>query len=753
MIVRKKIIFSFILFFFLSVISFSQKAIIQGTVRDAGSGETLVGVNVLADSISGVSTDTDGRFKLVLDPAVYTIKFLYVGYQPEQRPVSLKPGDTLILMVELVQKAIELDMAVVTAGKFEQKLSDVTVSMEIIKPAFIENTNTVNLETAVNQIPGVDVLDGQASIRGGSGYSYGAGSRVLVLVDDLPILTADAGEVKWNYLPVENIEQVEILKGASSALYGSSALNGVINIRTAYPENEPQTTLTFFNGMYMKPEREELAWWWKSNPLFLGASFSDARKLGNLDLVTGANVYSNAGYREENFEERGRANLGLRYRPEKIKGLAYGLNANIQWQHNSDFFIWQDADSGAFLQNPDVITPTKGFRFNVDPWVSYYDKNNNKHSLRTRFYKVKNRFEENSEKDNGSDLYYGEYQFHKAIKDKINLTIGMMGLYGVTDAKLYGDHFNSNIAIYSQLDYKILKKLSTSFGIRWERYTLDNTDKESSPVLRAGMNYQFAEYTFVRASFGQGYRFPSIAEKYTATSLGNLNIFPNPELKPETGWSMEIGLKQGFKIGEWNGFADVAVFRTEYQDMIEFTFGDWSPDSVHTLDDIGFKSLNIGKARITGVDFGITGSGIIGKIPLTLFVGYTYMDPVDLSSDTLENSILKYRYKHSVKGNAEISIKNFSTGASFIYNSFMERIDEAFEEPLIFGYKIFPGLKEYREKNNKGFWVLDFRVSYQFTPSSKLSLILNNLLNKEYMGRPGDIQPPRNVSVQIVSRF
>jgi len=70
--------------------------------------------------------------------------------------------------------------------------------------------------------------------QGGSGYSYGAGSRVLVLVDDLPLLSPDAGDVKWDYLPVENISQVEIIKGASSVLYGSSALNGIINVRTAY---------------------------------------------------------------------------------------------------------------------------------------------------------------------------------------------------------------------------------------------------------------------------------------------------------------------------------------------------------------------------------------------------------------------------------------------------------------------------------------------------------------------------------------
>ena len=732
----------------------AQQALIKGNVTDASTGDQLVGVNVIIDSTTGISTDVAGNFRIKLPEGNYELTFTYIGYKSQVKKVLLNPGDTITLNVKLSQETVELEMAVVSAGKFEQRLSDVTVSMEVIQPEYIENTNTVNMETVINQMPGVDILDGQPSIRGGSGYSYGAGSRAMVLVDDLPILTADVAEVKWNFLPVENIEQVEILKGASSALYGSSALNGVINIRTAYPGQNPKTTVNLFSGAYLKPKREEMAWWWKSYPLFGGVSLSDSRKLGATDLVTGINAYSNPGYREENFEERIRANIRFRHRPRKTKGLSYGINSNIQWQYNSDFFIWQDADSGAFRQLPEVITPTRGFRFNIDPWVSYYDKNNNRHNLKTRFYRVFNRFKENPDKNNGSDMYYGEYQFQRSFREKLNWTMGFSGLYGVTNAELYGDHYNSTLGIYTQLDYKFLQRFSASFGFRYEWYTLDDTDKESSPVLRAGLNYQAAKYTFIRASFGQGYRFPSIAEKYTATSLGSLNIFPNPSLNSETGWGAEVGVKQGIKLGGWKGYADLAAFWTEYQDMIEFTFGVWPDDStqIPTVDDIGFKSLNIGYARINGMEIGITGTGKAGNLPLTLFAGYTYMNPVDLSSDTLSNNMLKYRYKHSVKGDVAINYKKIGAGISFLYNSFMERIDEAFEEP-IFGKEIFPGLKEYRLKNNKGFVVFDFRFSYQFTPSTKLSLLVKNIFNKEYMGRPGDIQPPRNISVQALIRF
>jgi hypothetical protein len=90
--------------------------------------------------------------------------------------------------------------------------------------------------------------DGQASIRGGSGWSYGAGSRVLVLYDDLPLLSAEGADAKWALIPMENIESMEVIKGAASSIYGSGALNGVINFRTGYGQKRC-LKLNFLFGM------------------------------------------------------------------------------------------------------------------------------------------------------------------------------------------------------------------------------------------------------------------------------------------------------------------------------------------------------------------------------------------------------------------------------------------------------------------------------------------------------------------------
>jgi len=729
----------------------AQDSFIYGIISDSITKESLPGVNILVDSTGGIASDVNGYYLLRLEPGKHKITYSYLGYKTKTSDIYLFDNDSIKGNVKLHSTSVLLDMAVVSAGRYEQRISDVTVSIDVMKPAFIQNINTTSMESALNYVPGLDILDGQASIRGGSGYSYGAGSRVMLLIDDLPILAEGTEEVKWNFLPVENIDQVEILKGASSALYGSSALNGVINIRTAYPGIEPSTTVTMYTGIYAKTQRKELSWWWDTNPLFGGVNFTHSRKIKDIDLVIGANALSNEGYRTDNFDEQVRVNAKFRHRPKNIKGFSYGLNTNLQWQYTSDFFIWLDADSGAFMQNPSTVTPTNGHRFNVDPWITYYDKHNNKHSLFSRFYDVSNTFKEDPDKNNASKSYYAEYQFHKKFDFGLNWIIGMVGKYGTTVANLYGDHFNSNIAVYTQLDYKFFSRLSASLGFRWEYNALDNSEKESGSVVRAGLNYQAAKNTFIRTSYGQGYRFPSIAEKYTATQLGSVNIFPNPDLKSETGWSTELGIKQGFTIRNWSGFVDVAAFWTEYENMIEFIFGIYPPDTtdIPTINDIGFKSQNIGDARITGIDIGISGTGLIGKLPVTLFAGYTYMNPVDLSSDSLENSILKYRYHHSFKSDIDVQVRKFSFGLSTIYRSFMERIDEAFEEPIL-GTEIFPGLKQYRQEHNTGQVIFDIRASYSITQATRLSIIVKNLFNQEYMGRPGDIQPPLSFTLQFL---
>ena len=197
----------------------------------------------------------------------------------------------------------------------------------------------------------------------------------------------------------------------------------------------------------------------------------------------------------------------------------------------------------------------------------------------------------------------------------MKLTAGLVGQFVDARSELYtaneaGDGNNNarTLAAYMQLDKKFFEKLMVSAGIRYEDYKV-NKDRDSKPVFRAGVNYQLFAHTYVRGSYGQGFRFPTIGERFIQTSVGTQNIYPNPGLLPESSWNAEIGVKQGFKIGEFGGFLDVAAFRQEYDNYIEFTFGQWGPDAsdFDNFLGLGFQSVNTGGARVTGFEISLTG--------------------------------------------------------------------------------------------------------------------------------------------------
>lgn len=333
------------LFFYASNSYAQSLGYVKGVVTDKSNNETLPGALVTLNKTKGVATDINGVFVISIDAGDYSLSCDLLGYTKFTTNVVVKALDTVFVNIQLGNGNQLLDEVVVSAGKFEQKLSDVTVSMDVIKPALIENKGVTNLDAIINQVPGVTVSDGQASIRGGSGYSYGAGTRVLMLVDEMPMITADANDIKWNYLPIENVEQVEVIKGASSALFGSSALNGVINLRTAYAKDKPQTKLTMFGATYDAPKRSSLKWWDNTSQSQSGLNFSHAQKIKNLDIVLGGHVFNDMGYRYLETEERERFNVNLRYNFKKIAGLSIGVNTNMMQYRGGLFFLWQNADS------------------------------------------------------------------------------------------------------------------------------------------------------------------------------------------------------------------------------------------------------------------------------------------------------------------------------------------------------------------------------------------------------------------------
>ena len=712
---------------------------------------------------------------------------------------------TILFKVFLQAQVQDQKTVVVSAGKRRQAIEEIPVSMEIIRPQLIDNKGITDLEQAVDQTPGVYTMDGQVSIRGGSGFAYGTGSRVLLLWNGMPLLSGYAGDTQWNAIPMEQASQVEVMKGAASVLYGSGALNGVIALAEKEPTLIPVTKVKVQYGIYGAPRRSSLKWW-TTPPMNQQLEVFHSALLKRFGYTISTTGFHNDGYRLGESEFRGRVSGTIYAKAILDKRLKAGLGYNFQVQKNGNFLIWQNdslgytpSGYGDTTAGVSTVSYNFGQRLFLDPYAKFIDKHNNLHQLKTRLYWVSNENLNNPSQSNAATVSYADYTFQHKFGQGSTLSAGLTAIQNVVTSQLFGNHHSQNYAAYSQLEYH-KNKFDLSAGVRLEYFEMDNNKPDSQfllpgkdslylpvyPVLRTGLHYALKPFTHLRASFGQGIRYPSVAERFTQTSVGALNIFPNPELRPEIGWAGEIGIKQGFKIGNWKAMLDAALFVNQYSNMMEFSFIYYNPITQQPLnplnpssediefltsgqynisDWVGFQAQNAEKARISGLDLSFNSSGQLGKVELVSLLGYTYMNPISLNSnpqytanfsDTNTN-MLKYRFRHLAKADIEATYSKISFGASMRYNSFMRNIDRVFEDDLdpslTSEVYILPGLKAYRQQFNGGNLVFDVRFAYLLKEQYRISFIVNNLLNAEVTSRPGDIQAPRHLMLQIQAKF
>lgn len=758
---------------------------IEGTLIDSISKEPIVQAEIKLSSGKSTFSGMQGEFTLPCDSFPVVITVYSDEYESFTRTI-FKAGNYTFSLTKI--KSNDLDNIVVTASRRGQKLEDVPISMDVIKPELYNNKGITSIEKALDQSPGVYSMNGQLSIRGGSGFAYGAGSRVLLLWNDMPMLSADAGDAKWNTVPIELSSKIEVIKGASSVLYGSGALNGIIAVSEIIPTEKPYYRAKAQFGIYDKPQRASLRR--KQTLTYQQFEFAHGYKKKNFFYNVALSLYNDAGYREGEIEQRARITGSFGYNFAKVRGLQIGLGYSVHLQHLGSFLVWEN-DTLAYTPKggADITVPgsslsvINGLRILVDPYLKYVGKNNVKHHLKARIYSVNNQSLSNSAQNSLGNTYYTDYLFQKGFRNDFNLSAGATFTRTEVLSRLYGNHHSNNLAAYTQLDKK-WGKFTLTAGVRFEYFQQDTLpidsylylSKDSArkipvyPIFRAALTYKPVPSTILRASFGQGVRYPATSERFVMVSIGSLNIFPNPNLKREEGFAGEIGIKQVFKVKNWKGILDLSGFINQYRNMSEFTFGVWNPKNIALSIDpnsegfilkwLGFRAENAEKARILGTELTFASEGNIGDVTIRSLLGYTYLQPISLNSDSsyLSNfsdtttNMLKYRFNHLAKADVEVEYKHFSLGFSLRYNSFMKNIDRIFEDGLL-GIQILEGLKQYRQLHHKGYAVVDVRSGYQINEHFRVGLMVNNVFNTEYMGRPGDVQAPRSFIAQLQLKF
>ncbi len=242
-----------LLLFFAACFAYSQSNI-NGIVIDDQSGNLMPGTSVvLLENKFTTSTNADGVFVFKnLPEGKYHICLSYVGYKTDTMVVSL--GRKFDRYVESRMQAIVVDISTVTISASRSMKGDkVPASIDVVTKQRIQQLPAITVDDALLLIPGLNASrsygifnkTGDISIRG-----LNRNIQTLILLDGIPYSLFDGSANIWNKVNMDEVDNVEVLKGANSSLYGANAMAGVININTQKPQKPLEIKARVFYGTY-----------------------------------------------------------------------------------------------------------------------------------------------------------------------------------------------------------------------------------------------------------------------------------------------------------------------------------------------------------------------------------------------------------------------------------------------------------------------------------------------------------------------
>jgi iron complex outermembrane receptor protein len=737
-----------------SAYSQENTGVIEGTVRNP-SGESLPGVHIAIPYLElGTVTNADGNFHLTSVAAgTHNLQISMVGFEQRDESITIEAGQTLTLEIELSPLIFQSDEVVVTASRRSQLIGKVSVSMNTVSPEELTSRNITSLDQALEYVPGVQVQGNSVNIRGSSGFSYGVGSRVLLLVDGVPLMGPDDGGMDFDGLPLIQTRQIEILKSPGSALYGGGALGGVVNIITKDFSEEPENTVRLYAGGYEPVRYQTWQSGWSGGSDFRpqsGIIFGRSHQITeSFGYWISGKVHGNTGYLQ-NSSRKGFETYA-KFGWDISENLNLSMYTGIRRNNNEQFLYWNGLDDvlspGSInLTGNEATGANDGLsdRLTILPVFQHSINQNIQYTLKGRLFAVAFR----PLKDNGNispperhnkGIRYGlEAETTIQATDAMIVSGGLSFDENVINSDLFVGDDSLTVrnqpegAVFLQAEYTWNHKLTTTAGLRYDAYQVHtrSTATQFSPKFSA--SYSISENLTARTSFGRGFRVPSVAERF----VNNSDFFPlesNLTLKPETSTGYEAGMTYITPIlNLFSVKADLTGFWNEYRRLVEPTF-------VEEL--AAFQFVNVTKARIRGVEASISASTLDQNHHVKL--GYTYLNTTDREL----NQPLLYRSNHLFNASANSAITNWmEMGLDFRAASPPERVDTDFSL-FVPDADVFPAQYitdvRFRFLVPKVYDRLDLNASF----------LINNLFDYYYVERPAIFAPPRNFQIVIEALF
>jgi len=697
---------------------------ISGRVTDAVTGQPLAGANVqVLGTLNGASATINGYFTIDrIEPGRISIRVSMMGYRSvHRRDIVLSDHDSVWVDVALEETPILFDPIVISANKTSLPLDQSPVSLSVISTREIEHRNPTNLIESLETAPGVFFVGDQVNIRGSTGYTFGAGNKVLLLLDGVPVYASDTGEFNWDMLPPMDVERIEILKGAGSALWGASALGGVINVITKSPGPAGKIQFACNAGKYDWPFHDAWNWTDHNRLFYLRTDVSYSKQFRSLGMRLSAGRFVSTGYTElgdfEKYNFTGKVNYRFGDGSMWMIYAAYSRMHRgffVQWKGQNDPYQVDEANLNNYATTNQLNLYSK-WMIPISPSLALHFRVSLVRTL------MGNQF------GSGSDFnpafgQGGEFQADWIPRKNHTITAGLQYQQDAGSTTYFGDHRGYFVGPYLQDEWSVRENLRVTVGFRYDRYHLLGSVSEDLFSPRCGINWQPWAGAHLRASAGSGFRAATIVERFLELRIMNFTIKANPELRAESARAYEVGLRQHF-TDNWN--LDVSTFENQYTDLIEAHL-----DLIRGQ--IQFR--NIERARIRGLEASTNLNApmkfLAKNVTLGCQASVTYITHKDLKW----NEPLTYRPNTLATIKTSLQFKGARLQVDYRYASKIEAV------------KIYPINDRVPMK------FLDVRLSQEFRAFT-FQFAIQNLFNYNYAPMESNLMPMQTFVVGLQGRL
>ncbi|MFZ5994669.1 MAG: TonB-dependent receptor plug domain-containing protein [Thermodesulfobacteriota bacterium] len=512
--------------------------------------------------------------------------------------------------------AIRMEEVVVTASRLEEPLRYSPDSVTVITEEEIQKKDKKAVIDILRDVPGVFIR--QNSSFGGSSSIYLRGTNnahTLIMIDGVKVGDPMAGDGKMSisHLSTDNIERIEIIRGAQSVLYGSDAIGGVINIITKKGKGKPEFYLSAEGGSF-ETFRETLGVSGANDKVSYSASIS------RLDTKGISKADEDLGNTEQDY-----------YHDTNISGqldarLSDTVKAGFSARHCQSKMDYDDTGVDADkAQDSDITSLSTNLDQDIFTWWQ--------HSIKLGTMETKREYTENGSFDS---TYKGttklaSWQHNFFIQDKDTITAGFdyqeeSGDVQSTGGDITEKKVDTN-SLFIQNKWTPFHGLSFTLGMRHD----DHQTFGGEDTYKGALAYLYEKTgTKIRGSYGTGFRAPSLYQLYS--SYGDTN------LKPEESKGYDVGIDQelfGRKV-----LLSVTYFQTEIDQLIDWNWMTW-------------KYYNVGKVKTKGWE---TSASFKPLAWLSLDAHYTYtMAKDETPGGTNQGKYLIYRPRHTA--GASLNVK------------------------------------------------------------------------------------------------